>query len=87
VTVGAVCDEADLAEHPYVAEREILVEVPDARAGSLPMHNIVPCLSGTPGALRRPAPALGEHNRELLRDLGCSREEVEALIGAGVLGS
>jgi crotonobetainyl-CoA:carnitine CoA-transferase CaiB-like acyl-CoA transferase len=87
VTVGAVCDEADLAEHPYVAEREILVEVPDARAGSLPMHNIVPRLSGTPGALRRPAPALGEHNRELLRDLGCSREEVEALIGAGVLGS
>jgi crotonobetainyl-CoA:carnitine CoA-transferase CaiB-like acyl-CoA transferase len=86
VTVGPVCDEADLAEHPYVAEREVLVEVPDA-AGSLPMHNVVPRLSATPGALRRPAPALGEHNRELLSDLGCTEAEIEALMKAQVLGS
>src|SRR5688500_18447023 len=76
VTVGPVCDEADLASHPYVAEREVLVEVPDAAAGSLPMHNVVPRLSATPGALRRPAPALGEHNREILRDLGCTDAEI-----------
>jgi formyl-CoA transferase len=87
VTVGPVCDEADLALHPYVAEREVLVEVPDAAAGSLPMHNIVPRLSATPGALRRPAPALGEHNREILRALGCTEVEIERLIEAGVLGS
>jgi formyl-CoA transferase len=87
VTVGPVCDEADLAEHPYVVEREVLVEVSDAAAGSLPMHNIVPRLSATPGALRRPAPALGEHNRELLRDLRCTEAEIERLIAAGVLGS
>jgi formyl-CoA transferase len=87
VTVGPVCDEADLAGHPYVAEREVLVEVPDAAAGSLPMHNIVPRLSATPGALRRPAPALGEHNREILRALGCTEVEIERLIEAGVLGS
>ena len=87
VTVGPVCDEADLAEDPYVAEREVLVEVPDEAAGSLPMHNVVPRLSATPGALRRPAPALGEHNRELLSDLGCTEAEIEALMQAQVLGS
>ena len=87
VTVGPVCDEADLAEDPYVAEREVLVEVPDEAAGSLPMHNVVPRLSATPGALRRPAPALGEHNRELLSDLGCTEAEIEALMKAQVLGS
>ena len=87
VTVGPVCDEADLAEDPYVAEREVLVEVPDEAAGSLPMHNVVPRLSSTPGALRRPAPALGEHNRELLSDLGCTEAEIEALMKAQVLGS
>ena len=87
VTVGPVCDEADLAEDPYVAEREVLVEVPDEAVGSLPMHNVVPRLSATPGALRRPAPALGEHNRELLSDLGCTEAEIEALMKAQVLGS
>jgi crotonobetainyl-CoA:carnitine CoA-transferase CaiB-like acyl-CoA transferase len=87
VTVGPVCDEADLADHPYVAEREALVEVPDEAAGHLPMHNVVPRFSVTPGALRRPAPALGEHNLEILRALGCSKEEIGALIETAVLGS
>jgi crotonobetainyl-CoA:carnitine CoA-transferase CaiB-like acyl-CoA transferase len=87
VTVGAVCDEADLAEHPYVHEREVLIEVPDDPAGSLPMHNVIPRLSVTPGALRRPAPALGEHNREILRELGCLEEEISHFVAAGVLVS
>jgi crotonobetainyl-CoA:carnitine CoA-transferase CaiB-like acyl-CoA transferase len=86
VTVGPVCDEADLAADPYVAEREALIELPDALAGSLPMHNIVPRLSVTPGALRRPAPRLGEHNAEILRALGCSDREIARLTNAGVLG-
>ncbi len=87
VTVGPVADEADLAADPYVAEREVLVEVPDPLAGHLPMHNVVPRLSATPGALRHPAPRLGEHNSEILRALGCSGEEIARLTEAGVLGA
>jgi formyl-CoA transferase len=87
VTVGPVCDEADLALHPYVIEREVLLELPDALMGSIPMHGVVPRFSSTPGALRRPAPALGEHNREILRDLGLSEAEIARLDEAKVLGA
>jgi len=41
----------------------------DAQLGRLPMHNVIPRLSATPGALRRPAPTLGEHTAEILAEL------------------
>jgi crotonobetainyl-CoA:carnitine CoA-transferase CaiB-like acyl-CoA transferase len=41
----------------------------DDGLGSLPMHNVIPRLSATPGAMRRPAPAPGEHTEEILAEL------------------
>ena len=69
VTVGPVCSMADLLEHPYTRGREVIVEVEDADMGSLPMHNIVPRLTGSPGGFRRAAPKLGEHTAEILAEL------------------
>jgi formyl-CoA transferase len=68
-----------------VQARGVLVEAPDAEAGSVVMHNVVPRLSDTPGALRTPAPALGEHTREILAALGCDAARRAALIEAGVI--
>ena len=61
---------ADLMDHPYTRGREVMVEVEDADMGSVPMHNVVPRLSASPGGFRRPAPQLGEHTREILSELG-----------------
>ena len=69
VTVGPVCSMADLLDHPYTLGREAIVELEDADMGSLPMHNVVPRLSGSPGGFRRPAPTLGEHTDEILAEL------------------
>lgn len=69
VTVGPVCSVADLLNHPYVIGREAIVEFEDSDLGSLPMHNIIPRLSGTPGAFRRRAPHIGEHTEEILANL------------------
>ena len=69
VTVGPVCSVADLMEHPFITGREAIVEMEDADMGSIPMHNIVPRLSASPGTFRRPAPGLGEHTAEILAEL------------------
>lgn len=69
VTVGPVCSVLDLLDHPYVQGREAIIQLEDQDLGQVPMHNIVPRLSETPGGFRRPAPKVGEHNTEILADL------------------
>jgi crotonobetainyl-CoA:carnitine CoA-transferase CaiB-like acyl-CoA transferase len=36
-------------------------------------------LSGTPGAIRRTAPQVGQHTAELLREAGFTEQEIAAL--------
>ncbi len=69
VTVGPVCAIEDLLVHPYPVGREAIVAADDPDLGSLPMHNVVPRLSRTPGTFRRPAPAVGADTEEVLADL------------------
>lgn len=70
VTATAVEDIAGLVDSDYFASRRVLVHGPtrDGTAG-IRMHEVVPRLSATPGAVRIPAPDLGQHNEELIRPL------------------
>lgn len=85
VTVGPVCDAGDLMSHPYIVEREVLVTLPDPEMGELPMHNVVPRLSDTAGAIRSPAPKLGQHNTEILGAIGVGQRELEELTRAQII--
>jgi crotonobetainyl-CoA:carnitine CoA-transferase CaiB-like acyl-CoA transferase len=85
VTAAPVYDIDQFMADPHVGARQILVEVPDAELGRLPMHNVIPRLSATPGGLRRPAPRLGEHTAEILGGLGLDRAEIAALARDGVI--
>ena len=53
--------------------------------GEVPMHAIVPRLSGTPGPLRSPAPAVGQHNQEVFSRIGYSDQRIAALADKGVI--
>ncbi len=69
VTVGPVYDPPDFAADAHVLARGVLVEVPDSDLKSVPMHDVVPRLSRTPGAIRRKAPDLGADEAEILGKL------------------
>ncbi len=86
VTAAPVYDIDQLIEDPHVVEREVIVDLPDAELGHVMMHNVVPRLSRTPGAIRTPAPRLGEHTREVLATLGCDQGQLDALASRGVIG-
>jgi len=85
VTIGPVYDISQIVLDPHIVERGVLVEVPDNDIGSVPMHDVVPRLSGTPGHLRFPAPQLGQHNDEVLARIGIEAEARVALKRDGVI--
>jgi crotonobetainyl-CoA:carnitine CoA-transferase CaiB-like acyl-CoA transferase len=85
VTATPVYDIDQLMDDPHVQARGVLVEAPDAEAGSVVMHNVVPRLSDTPGSLRSAAPVLGQHTREILAAIGCDAACRTELIRTGVI--
>lgn len=87
LTAGPVYDIDQILEDPYVQARQVVVELPDPEGEmeGVPMHNVVPLLSATPGAIRRPAPKLGEHNAEIFGELGLSDADLGQLVAEGVI--
>jgi crotonobetainyl-CoA:carnitine CoA-transferase CaiB-like acyl-CoA transferase len=43
--------------------------------------------SDTPASVERPAPLLGEHTREILRECGYDDAQIDDFVAAGVVGS
>ncbi len=86
VPVGSVNDMGELIEHPQVAARGAIVDMTHPRAGPVRMVNVPFRMSETPGAVRTPAPGLGEHTAQTLREmLGLSDEEIASLAASGTI--
>ncbi len=67
-------------EDPQVMARNMVVEVEHPVAGALKMAGVPIKMSETQGNIRKPAPLLGEHTEEILKDLlELTEEEIEAL--------
>jgi crotonobetainyl-CoA:carnitine CoA-transferase CaiB-like acyl-CoA transferase len=70
---------------PQVRHREMAVEVEHPVAGPSRVLGIPIKLSETPGAIRRPAPLLGQHTAEILAELGYSTADLERLKASRVI--
>jgi alpha-methylacyl-CoA racemase len=82
-----VLDLDEVLASEQVRAREMVVEVAQPGVGEPVRQLGVPVkLSRTPGEpARRPAPALGEHTEELLRELGYADADIAALLEAGAV--
>lgn len=85
VTVGPIYDMADIEHDPHFHARNIIVEMPDAELGTVPVHTISPRLEATPGRFRCPAPRLGADTSDILQNLGYSSDEVATFTLSGLV--
>jgi crotonobetainyl-CoA:carnitine CoA-transferase CaiB-like acyl-CoA transferase len=86
VPVGVAYDAAEIIADPHVIARGDLVEIDDPFAGPHLQQAPYPRLDHQLPASPAPAPALGQHNREVWCDLvGLEEEELQAFLVAGVI--
>ena len=79
VTVGPVLDISELVEHPYILDREVLIEHEDTEFGNILMHQTFPRLSKTPGKIKKSAPLVGENTDDVLREIGITDLQIQQL--------
>ena len=70
VPAGRIYSAADIAADPHFAARGMIQEIVAGDGEPLKVPGIVPKLTATPGAIRSPAPKLGEHTEQVLQELG-----------------
>jgi formyl-CoA transferase len=69
VPAGRIYTVADIATDPHFLARGMIQTVTSADGLTLTVPGIVPKLSATPGAIRSPAPTLGQHQAQVLGTL------------------
>ena len=86
VPAYVVMRPSDLYDDPQLAHRGFFETLDHPVMGPTPYDGPATIYSRTPQRLRSPAPCLGQHNDDVLRDcLGMETDEIERLRGVGAL--
>ncbi|MBI4641538.1 MAG: CoA transferase [Candidatus Tectomicrobia bacterium] len=86
ILVGMVLSTEDLFKSEHLAERRFFTEVDHPHAGAFFYPGAPFIMSETPWGIRRPAPMLGQHNREVFIDLlGLKESDLVKLRQLGVI--
>ena len=85
VLCAPINDYTQLVRHPAVLATGMIVEQEHPRAGRFTTMAPAVKLEKTPGSIRTGAPALGEHSREILGEVGLAAAELDALAAQGII--
>jgi crotonobetainyl-CoA:carnitine CoA-transferase CaiB-like acyl-CoA transferase len=85
IPCGPIYSVAEVLEHPQIRARQMVVERPHPKLGTVKMTGVPVKLSETPGEAGAAPPLLGQHTEEVLRDLGYSAEDIGRFRKAGVI--
>ncbi|MEM8591321.1 MAG: CaiB/BaiF CoA-transferase family protein [Pseudomonadota bacterium] len=83
---GEVKTHLEAAQDPQVEHLGLIQTYDHPVAGEVKVVGPSISMSETPPAIRAPAPLVGEHTRELLREHGLTDAAIDALIEAGAAG-
>jgi crotonobetainyl-CoA:carnitine CoA-transferase CaiB-like acyl-CoA transferase len=84
IPCGPIYNLAQTFEDPQVKHQEMVLEL-EQPGGKVKTLGFPVKMSDTPAGIRRPAPQLGQHNEEVLAELGYSGEKIKDLREKGVI--
>lgn len=82
---GPVYTYEQALSDPQVQHRRMVVDMAHPAIGPMKTLGLPIKSGGALTAIRKPAPLLGQHSREVLRDLGYAESDAAALIARGVV--
>jgi crotonobetainyl-CoA:carnitine CoA-transferase CaiB-like acyl-CoA transferase len=85
VPVGPVHTIGEALGHPQTLARDMVVDLVHPQAGPTKAIGCPVHFSATPTAITRPAPLLGEHTREVLREYGYADADIDGFVAAGIV--
>ena len=85
VVSGPVLNLEQVFDDPHVRYRGIMPEIDHPAAGKVKVLGPLMKFSRSPAEIRSPAPLLGQHNTEILRELGYSTQEIVELRKSGLV--
>jgi crotonobetainyl-CoA:carnitine CoA-transferase CaiB-like acyl-CoA transferase len=77
----------DVVADPQIRHNDMIQNIEHTLEGTVDVTNIPIKFFGTPGGVRLPPPALGEHTDPILAELGYDAATIEALTGDGIVWS